>query len=283
MELSIRRSFLALGLFVLVTAGLCAQPAIEKLPTSELVVSQRGELPIILSAPHGGTQIVPDVPARKGEGLAKGGAGFSVAFDGNTDLLLKDLSAAIADKMGKKPYFVYARFSRKFIDANRPPEIGYEDPKAKPVYDVYHETLGAYCREVQKNFGRGLLLDIHGQGSARDTIFRGTQNGKTVKLLVDRFGEKAHTGPKSFCGLLAANNFKVYPTAEDGKEQAGFTGGHIVGKFGSHGAYGIDAIQLECGFEYRDKKNLKEVAKRMADVVDEFAKLHLPEKPLEKK
>ena len=72
-----------------------AQAPIEKLPTSDLVATQRGELPIILSAPHGGTQKVPDVPERKGEGLAKGSAGFSIAFDSNTDLLLKELSAAL--------------------------------------------------------------------------------------------------------------------------------------------------------------------------------------------
>jgi len=259
-----------------------AQPPIDKLPTSDLVVTQRGKLPIILSAPHGGTQKVPDVEERKGEGLVKGGAGFSVAFDSNTDLLLQELSAAIEAKMGQKPYFVYAKFSRKYIDANRPPEIGYENPKAKPIYEAYHQTLAAYCKEVQATYGRGLLLDIHGQGTLRDSIIRGTRDGKTVKLLTDRFGQKAHIGPKSFFGLLAANNIKVHPTTDDGKEMAGLNGGFIVFSYGSQGAYGIDAIQLECGGEYRDKKTIKDTAKKLADTVDDFAKLYLPETPLKK-
>ena len=43
--------------------------------TSRFVRTQAGELPIILSAPHGGKLDVPDVAVRKGEGLAKGGSG----------------------------------------------------------------------------------------------------------------------------------------------------------------------------------------------------------------
>ena len=118
------------------------------------------------------------------------------------------------------------------------------------------------------------MLDIHGQGTARDTIFRGTQNGKTVSLLRERFGEAAHTGPKSFFGMLTARDFKVFPIDPDAKERAGFTGGHIVGKYGSKN-YGIDAIQLECGFDYRDKAKLKDVAKKLADVVHEYSDLYL--------
>ena len=43
-----------------------------------------------------------------------------------------------------------------FALANRPPEIAYESPRAKPVYDAYHGTLARYCRDVQKAYGRGL-------------------------------------------------------------------------------------------------------------------------------
>ncbi len=79
-----------------------------------------------------------------------------------------------------------ARFHRKYIDANRPPDIAYEDPRAKPVYDAYRDTLAGYCREVRKTYGRGLLLDVHGQGAMKDAVIRGTKDGKTVALLVQR-------------------------------------------------------------------------------------------------
>ena len=82
----------------------------------------------------------------------------------------------------------------------------------------YRATIAAYCKEVKKTHGKGLLLDVHGQGSFPDAVVRGTQNGKTVALLVQRYGEKAHTGPKSFFGLLAAHGCKVNPADLTGKE-----------------------------------------------------------------
>src|SRR5207245_9425899 len=112
---------------------------------------------------------------------------------------------AIDKKTDKRPYLEVAKFHRKYIDANRPPEIAYESDKAKPTYDAYRETLGKFCRDVRKTYGRGLLLDVHGQGAVKDSVIRGTRDGKTVQLLVRRYGEKAHTGPKSFFGLLAPN------------------------------------------------------------------------------
>lgn len=267
-----------IAVWLVVAVGGQAQAPATKTETIELVKVQRGTMPVILSAPHGGRLMIPDVPERKGEGLPKGSSGFSVAFDSETDLLLVELADAIEKRTGKKPYFVYAKFSRRYADCNRPPEIAYESPNAKPVYDQYHETLATYCKEVQKTWGAGLLLDIHGQGTAKDTIFRGTQNGKTVKLLRDRFGEKAHIGGKSFFGLLAANEIKTHPDPLDGLEASGFSGGFITRNYGADGAHGVDAIQLECGYDYRDPKKVKDAAKRIAKTIDEFSELYLPRK-----
>ena len=99
-----------------------------KLATSKLVATQEGTLPIILSAPHGGDQPVPGVPERKGEGLIKGPSGFFTGRDVGTEQLCYEAAKAIEAKMGKKPYYVVARFHRKFIDPNRPADIAYERP-----------------------------------------------------------------------------------------------------------------------------------------------------------
>lgn len=250
----------------------------EKQAEGELVAMQEGELPIIVSAPHGGLMTIPGVAERKGDGLVKGPSGFFTGRDTGTEELAYKIAASIEARMGKKPYFVVARFHRKFIDPNRPPEIAYESPRAKPVYDRYHGTLARYSAAVQKRWGRGLLLDVHGQGSAADTIFRGTQNGKTVTLLAQRFGPKAIDGPQSFFGLLAEHGCKVHPS-DGGREQAGFTGGYIVKTYGSHEGQGIDAFQLEFGGDYRAKGRQADTAAKVADAVAAFAKLYLPAEP----
>lgn len=222
---------------------------------------------------------MPGAAERKGTGLPKGPKGFFTGRDTGTEQFAIELSAALEARLGKKPYYVVARFHRKFIDPNRPAEIAYEAPEAKAPYNSYHQTLAQYCREVQQLFGRGLLLDLHGQGSARDTIFRGTQHGKTVTLLIQRFGEQAHNGPQSFSGLLEAAGCKVF-TEKDGKERAGFTGGYIVQTYGSHSPFGIDAIQLEMGADYRTKDKRKAAIDKLVNAIEAFSKLYLPAAPL---
>jgi N-formylglutamate amidohydrolase len=261
--------------WLVVCAAASASAPPEAPPTSRLVATQEGTLPIILSAPHGGTKEISGVPPRKGEGLAKDGKGFVASRDAGTEELTYALAEAIEKRTGKKPYFVVAKFHRKYLDANRPAEVGLEHAKARPVYEAYHQTLAHYCREVKKTYGRGLLLDVHGHGSEKDTIFRGTQIGKAVTLLRQRFGESAHTGPKSFFALLAAHGCTVFPGEGTAKERAGYTGGHIVRTYGSHEAHGIDAMQLEFGGSYRTKAKVKETAEKVARAVEAYAKLYL--------
>ena len=151
---------------------------------------QKGDLPIIISAPHGGTMEIPGVPECKGEGMKTGGAGFFAGRDENTELLAAAIAREIESRLGKKPFLVIAKAQRKFVDANRPPEIGVEHPRAREVCDAYRGTLAKFCDAVQTRFGRGLLIDVHGQGSARDTVFRGTRNGATDAMLAKIAGRK---------------------------------------------------------------------------------------------
>src|SRR5215211_2271714 len=210
----------------------------------QLVTVRQGTLPIILSAPHGGGTPLAGVPERRGAGVEK----FVTSRDGNTAELAEKLAARIAKKLGGQPYLVIARFERKFIDVNRPPAGAYEDPKAKPFYDGYHQALADFTKEVQMDWGRGLLIDLHGQGAEADAVFRGTSNGRTVTALTDRFGKAAVTGPKSVFGQLAGQGVRVIPANDsDDTEDRRYNGGHIVRTFGSHDGTAVDAIQLELG------------------------------------
>jgi N-formylglutamate amidohydrolase len=245
------------------------------------VATQEGTLPIIISAPHGGSKDVPGATPRTGEGFVKGPSGFFTGRDGGTEELALAIAKAVEAQLKAKPYYVVARSHRKYADMNRPVEVGVEGPKARPVYDAYHSHLANYCRAVQKAYGRGLLIDVHGQGTAADTIFRGTKNGQTVELLIKRFGDKAHNGPDSFFGLLDKAGCKTFP--HDGaKEQAGFTGGYIVLTYGSHGSFGIDAIQLEFGAQYRTKEKTEDTAAKVTSAIVEYRKKYLPESPTDK-
>ena len=105
----------------------------------ELILVERGSLPVMISAPHGGTLRISGVPARKGEGMQAGPAGFFAGRDGGTEELAKEVVAAIEKKLGARPYSVISSAHRRYLDPNRPAEIAYEDDDAKPAYERYQK------------------------------------------------------------------------------------------------------------------------------------------------
>lgn len=252
-------------------------------PRNDFVHGQIGDLPLIISAPHGGRLPIPNVNERKGEELASGVGGFTNVRDLNTEELAHTLANDIERRWGKKPYFVIARWHRRFLDVNRPPRVAYEDFDAKPVYDAYHSALTDACRAVKARFGKGLLLDIHGQGVAKDTVFRGTQNGKTVSLLKERFGDAAHHGPTSLFGDLRNHGWKVQPQTLNGPEHGSFMGGFIVQTYGSHQGFGIDAMQLEFGPDYtRDQETRERTSGTLTTALGAYADRYLDLKLVER-
>ncbi|MFM8574128.1 MAG: hypothetical protein ACKOAU_21205 [Pirellula sp.] len=252
-----------------------APKVIESDDIEQLVMVSEGDLPVVLSAPHGGTLKIVGVEAREGVGMPTGPAGFFTGRDGGTSELAVEVSEALERKTGKKPYLVISKTHRKYLDPNRPSEIAYEDSDAAPVYQRYHGTLQKYCKQILEKYHTGLLLDIHGQGSSSQTVYRGTANGKTVARLKERFGEAAHTGDKSLFGNLHRLGWKVYPHPGDGKEQSGFTGGYIVQTHGSHRPIGLDAIQLEFGAEYRSKANRAKSAEVLAQAIIDYMREYI--------
>jgi N-formylglutamate amidohydrolase len=253
--------------------------ALDSPKPEDLILIQKGTLPVIVSAPHGGRKQVPDVPERIGKGLTN----FQTVLDANTAELAEVFAGELEEHLRGKPWLVVARFERKYLDANRPAEQGYESEKAKPYYDAYHAALAAACKAVKTQFGRGLLIDLHGQGDFKDAICRGTKNGKSVTLLKDRDGWQALTGKRSVLGHLQRVGYRVLPSCDadaSTKEEAKFNGGHIINTYGSHTGYAIDAIQLEFGTALRakEKDRYSRTAKDLAAAVAVFHDEYLADK-----
>lgn len=264
--------FLALfpGLFLLVEADNQAGRTKKELP---LITVGEGDLPIILSAPHGGWQRIPGVAPRSGEEIRR----FVTRTDLGTDELAEKLADEIEKNTGKRPYVVIAKFHRKYVDANRPPALAYESPKAKLTYDAYHAALANARSGVEKRFGKGLVIDIHGQATLRETIIRGTQNGKTLKHLIRKFGKESHQGKVSLFGQLQENDFEINPVLDSSTpEHPKFTGGYITRTYGSMNGGIVNAIQVELGRNLRHPENTKKNAQRLFKAIVAFAKDCLP-------
>jgi N-formylglutamate amidohydrolase len=247
---------------------------------NDVLTIQKGAIPVIVSVPHGGRTALVGVPERRGAGVPM----FITIRDENTAELGEKLVARIEKKLGGKPYLVLAQFDRKYVDVNRSAESGYESDKAKPFYEAYHKALTTATAEVKRDWGRGVLFDLHGQAADLDAIYRGTLDGKSVKALVDRFGKPAVTGEKSVFGQLGKQGIKVIPANDsDEKEDMFFSGGHIIRTYGSHDGNAIDAIQLELGGKLRVKAKLDDTAEKVAEAIRVFAKEYLPAEKLKAK
>jgi N-formylglutamate amidohydrolase len=240
--------------------------------SEKLLTLWAGMLPIILSAPHGGRQAIPGVPVRSGVGVVQ----FATGRDNNTDELAETIARRLEQKLNAKPFLIVARFERRYLDANRPSESAYESMEAKPYYDGYHGALREARDRVSREWGRGLLLDIHGQGAQAEAIYRGTGNGKTVASLTRRFGTEAITGPRSIFSQLEIMGYKVLPSTTESHKEQRYVGGYIVQTYGSHRGRGVDAIQLEIGTKLRARASLEQTATDLADVIAVFAREYLP-------
>jgi N-formylglutamate amidohydrolase len=244
---------------------------------AQLVTVKSGTRPIIISCPHDGTEAVSGVGVRSGFAVDK----FVTARDTGAGEIASKVADLLEKSLGGSPHVVIAKFSRQYIDANRPPQDAYEWKAAKVVYDRYHDSLAAAKNEVVVKWGRGLLIDIHGQAADRDAIFRGTNNGKTCSHMLDRFGKSALSGSKSVLGVMESKGYKVLPQAgTDDKENPRFGGGYIVQTYGSSQGGTVDAIQLELGWNHRSMMKSGEFASDLAAAITIYAKEYLPEKAI---
>jgi N-formylglutamate amidohydrolase len=173
---------------------------------------------------------------------------------------------------------VVANFSRKYIDANREEADAYDVPAAKPAYDAYHGALAKARGAILKRWGTGILLDLHGQGTRKDVVYRGTSNLQTIKHLIEKHTLSALTGSDGLLGVFAAKGNTLIPSNEatEAKEHPSFNGGWIVRHYGSKEGGMFDAVQFEFGANFRRSEGLTKAAQDLAEAVAAFAKKYLP-------
>jgi N-formylglutamate amidohydrolase len=244
----------------------------------DLVLVQAGELPVILTAPHGGRADVPGCDLRTPVGTR-----FVTGSDFNTDVLVQEIAAEVKRLTGRQPYLVMAKFHRRFIDANRRPDEGYGSPGCQADYDFYHSAIRGFVDEVRGKYPRAMLFDVHGQSAYPDSIVRGTQHGRTVKTLLAHAGAPGLTGPDSVFGRFAAMGYAIVPANDtspaDRVEAPDYAGGYTVVSYGSHKSDGIDAMQLEFGRNLRERHALQKTARDTAAAIAAFYERHLKENP----
>lgn len=251
-----------------------------------LVKRHRGTMPIILTAPHGGSESPPNVQERS----EANGCDLKIRKDRETDIITEGVAQKILQLTGLSPYVVLARFHRKFIDANRESKCAFTDSNAKVFYDEYHNRIAKYVSQVlEENDNRGFLFDLHGVNikefapELKADIYLGTDNGGTLQ---PSFKREYLFKPDGLHGLLKASEhqtssggantvfkYTIYPADECTKEEI-LAGGFTVI---NSAKLGINCIQIELANTIRSNDEKRSfIIEDLAFAMINFVRRHAP-------
>jgi N-formylglutamate amidohydrolase len=228
-----------------------------------------GDLPLIISVPHGGSLEPTEIPNRTC-------ATCTTVKDANTRELGIALHAAIKNAFGCAPHLIISNLHRKKLDPNREiAEAAQAIPAAELAWREFHEFINAAKKAVSDQHQRGLLIDLHGHGHAiqrleigylldtldlrlSDVSLSAPQqvNSSSIRRLVgDNRGRlkmaQLIRGPYALGSLLAEANYPSVPSAAMWSPSLGepyFNGGYITRIHGSQDNSAIDALQIEANF-----------------------------------
>ncbi len=115
-----------------------------------------GDLPLVLSAPHGGDLTPAEIPDR---------TYGTTGQDRNTlDLALR-IREAIKTQTGSYPHIILSRLHRTKLDPNREiVEAAQGDPESERAWWEFQTFIEAAEEMVAEDYGRGFYIDLHGHG-----------------------------------------------------------------------------------------------------------------------
>ena len=225
-----------------------------------------GNLPIILSAPHGG-QLTPDEISDRTYG--------TFVTDLNTYELTKTIMDSMIVRFGGYPHVILCKLKRTKLDANRDSiEAAQENKYALRAWQEYHHYIEVAKKKITNDQGSGLFLDIHGHGINPDGFYdlrtwlgylisseeldqsNGAlntnlyQSKSSISAWVDSSSYsfiEVLRGKVSFGSILDSLGYKSLPSINDLSPDGMryFSGGYNTARHGSRSGGVISSIQIE--------------------------------------
>ncbi|PCJ51934.1 MAG: hypothetical protein COA79_25180 [Planctomycetota bacterium] len=275
---------------LLIVGSLEAQNTKSEFKEKKRVEYLVGNLPIIISAPHGGRILPKDIPDRT----------YGVLLtDTNTDLLAKDIYQAFINLTGKAPHVIICHLKRLKVDCNREiKEAAQKNPDAEKVWKAFHGFIGKAVSSVIVSNKQGLYIDLHGQSHPEARLELGylisnnklqgsnsslinLQNRSSLKNLLPSSQTpflELLKGKSSMGGLMNKYKFPSVPSpAIPHSDKAKyFSGGYNTRRYCLLTKENIYGFQAECPRKgVRDTDgNRKKFAKAFAKSIIQFLKIH---------
>ncbi|MHA7864937.1 hypothetical protein [Flagellimonas marinaquae] len=228
--------------------------------------AQSGNIPLILSVPHGGN-LKPDEVSNRSCNDA-----VSVKDEFTIELALAIMDEF--DNMGQRPYLVINKMHRSKMDANRNREgASCGDKNAQAVWDLFHDHIQKSMASVNVKFKKGLFIDLHGHGNPKQRVELGyllyedelalpdsildsqalLEVSSIQNLVKNNLAGASHAdllkGENAFGSLLAQRGFATVPSRTDPiplPSDNYFSGGYNTATYSSYNGGTIDGIQVEC-------------------------------------
>jgi N-formylglutamate amidohydrolase len=253
-----------------------------------------GELPIILSAPHGGSLRPAEIPDRT--------YGTTVT-DLNTSELAQAVDSALVRLTGKHAHVVIVRLHRVKLDANRDMTEGAQgDTEAEIAWQEFQRFLADSKSAVNQRYTGGLYVDLHGHGHAVQRLelgyllsaedlrhpddsldsrpaFEVTSSIRTLSVRSPLSFSDLLRGPSSLGALLEAEGYPAVPsdaTPGPGDDEY-FAGGFNTALHGCRAGGVICGVQIESNrVGVRDtEENRARFAAALARVIERYLQLHV--------
>jgi len=289
---------IAIIIFLFAGLGAFSQPFIpgtSYFGRNNYIEYNAGNLPLIISVPHGGALTPSEIPDRT--------CGDETVTDSYTIELGREISAAIHEITGCYPHVIISNLKRTKLDPNREIEIAAcGDAEAEIAWNEYHQYIDDASQIVTQVSEKGLFIDLHGHGHAIQRLELGyllssTQlrysdytlntaayiNSSSIRNLINTnvtnisYSELLR-GMGSLGTMFAMKYYPSVPSIDDPFPLVGetyFSGGYNTERHGSKTEGTIDGIQIECNHDVRFVETLrKEFAAKAAHVFLDYLKIH---------
>jgi hypothetical protein len=247
-----------------------------------------GDMPLVVSAPHGGELRPAEIPDRTW--------GTTVQDRNTLDLALR-IRSAVRARTGFYPFVILSRLHRIKLDPNREiVEAAQEDSEAERAWWEFQTYIVEAEAMVEETFGDGLYIDLHGHGHDIQRLELGymlsssdlnnTDQALSTLTYVNKssfkaLGQKAGVvfadlirGPSSLGTLFEAQGFPAVPSQSQPNPggQPFFSGGYNTGRHGSRDGGSVSGVQIECNYTgVRDTDlNRQAFAEGLAEVLSAF-------------
>lgn len=252
-----------------------------------------GDLPLIISVPHGGAVTLPDA--------LRDCKGAVTVTDSRTIELAKEIEKAFLAKYNARPYIIISNISRKNVDQNRDMSEGTCGNKAmeKP-WNQFHDYIDTALALATKKFGKAIYIDLHGHGHTKQRLEVGyllkadelrdldakdkkkAAKSSVANLLASDESldlEQLLVGPNAFGTLMAQQGIDAVPSKQDKaplEEDKYFNGGYNTQRYTSSKYPNVFGWQIESHFKgVRDAEGRPAFAKALVDVMGSYFKTYL--------